>query len=516
MCYGEVGALSMNKRGRELGGHNLTIRSVLESATQLHSERPALQSEDVRLTYRELTNSVASMAQYLQRLGITADDTVVLFLGNTPSCVLCFLALAWLNAAVIPLEPEASSSSYILNLIFRDILVTAVLGERSNTAPLRHAFMHRARAFINILDLPVDSSTVLSRFHDEPIPFERVFLYHYTSGSTGEPKAALHSQANLVRGGIIYKQTYQLRPQNSILVAVPLAHSFGMVAGLVASLVSGSTLVLARRFIPHQVVETLAKEEITVLIAVPFVYELLARCYLRETPDLRALSVSLSSGAPLLPDVAGRFRDRYHKPIYQVYGTTETGVIAAQWPRSKEWPQESVGCPVMDVLVRIVDEDGVDLPANKVGTLLVKNSTMFSGYYKHPDITTKAFQEGWYITGDMAWLDTARHLYLTGRKETFVNVGGKKVNPYEVEKVLLGHPMVEDAVVYGEDAGSGGQEVQAAVVLRGEVSVSVLMQFCRERLPSYKVPSHVEFVATLPRTSLGKVRRRMHSGPTDE
>jgi len=455
-------------------------------------------------------NSVAGMAQYLQDQGVTSDDKVVLFFRNTPASILYFLALAWLNVKVIPLEP-AVSSAHNLDLIFREVPFIAILGDHPEIARSAQTLAKQGCSFINMANdvMSLHGSAIL--INVESVSSEEVFLYHYTSGSTGRPKAALHSQANLVRGGIIYKQTYQLWLEDSILVAIPLAHSFGLVAGLVASLVSGSRLVLVERFVPRLVIETLAKEGITVFVAVPFIYDLLARCHLRETPDLSMLRICLSSGAPLLPSIAKKFKHRYHKQIHQVYGTTETGVIAAQWPWKEAWPEGSVGYPLMDALVRIVDEDGKDLPTKKPGILLVKNSTMFMGYHKHGDATAKAFQEGWYITGDIAWQDDMGHLYLSGRKETFINVGGKKVNPLEVEEVLLAHPMVKEAIVYGGDAGSPGEQVRAAVVLRGQVLVSELVQFCRERVAFYKVPCHIEFVAALPKRSLGKTRRGLHS-----
>ncbi|CAG0955970.1 partial fatty-acyl-CoA synthase, partial [Anaerolineae bacterium] len=381
------------------------------------------------------------------------------------------------------------------------------LGSDSALAQLRHFFTQYNCAMITADELFIEHHPSGDLIHTKLDSSKKTFVYHYTSGSTGRPKAALHSQTNLINGGIIYKQTYRINSEDSILAAVPLLHSFGMVAGLITALMSGARLVLIERFIPQRLVKTLAEEKITILLAVPFMYDLMARCNLLKVPDLSALRVSLSSGGQLLPDVAKKFRERYHKPVYQVYGCTEMGVIAMQWPNASEWPEHSVGCPGMGISVRIVDENGRDVLAKEVGNLLVKTPAMFAGYFGHPDATAQAFQDGWYVTGDMAWQDDQGRLYLAGRKDTFINVGGKKVNPLEVEQVLLSHSGVKEAVVFGSDAGSGGEQVYATVVPVGQVSETELIAFCRAHLAFYKVPSHIEFVKELGKTGMGKIPR---------
>lgn len=489
---------------RELEDREKTIQSVLETSARLNPDAIALSWKDQQITYRQLLDLVTTMTHFLQSEGIAPNDTVVLIFQSTLSCIIAFLALARLNTRVIPLEPE--TTSYNLESIFEDIPFTAIVGERSKIVQVTQPFTNRDYSIIDVANLPESTGILSGTVHAVTVSPDSVFLYHYTSGSTGKPKAALHSQANLVKGGMIYKQTFRIHPEDRILLTVPLAHSFGMIGGLVASLVSGSRLVLIERFVPRTVMEILSKEKITILIASPLIYAVLARITLDTSPDLSKLRVCLSSGARLSPSVAEGFRNRYGKMIFQVYGSTETGAITAHYPRDGAWPESSVGCPLKGVEVRIVDDNGHDLPPNKAGNILVMTSTMFTGYHGY-EATVGLIQNGWYITGDVGWVDSAGHLYLSGRKDTFINVGGKKVNPHEVEEVLLGHPMVKEALVYGKDAGTAGEQVQAALVLSGEVSVNELIQFCRERLAFYKTPCQVKVVEVLPKTRLGKVRR---------
>lgn len=484
----------------------MSIQAILEEAAQLYPDHSALQCGNEQYTYCELLDKVLGTTRYLVNRGVSTQDTAVFLFRNTIDCVICFLALAWLNARVVPVEPESATSHKLLSL-FETIRFSHVLGAPPEIDLLKKLDVGKHWSLVDVSESQIDATYLPNT--DSRISFDQheVFLYHFTSGSLGEPKAALHSQANLVRGAVIYKRAYQLRPEDTIIVPIPLMHSFGMVGGLLASLLSGSRLLLFDRLIPQQVVETVAHERATVLIAVPLVYDLLSRCMIPMNLDVSCLRICLSSGAQLPSEVAQRFASKFNRRIHQVYGTTETGIIAAQWPKEDDWPEKSVGSLLPGVAIRIVDENDRQLPPGSVGILLVKTSTMFMGYYGHPQATASVLHGDWYVTRDVAKQDDAGHLYLCGRKDTFINVGGKKVNPIEVEQVLLAHPAIKDALVYGKDAGSLGEQSHADVVLSAELSMEDLLCFCRERLASYQVPSHIRFVKEIPRTRLGKVKR---------
>jgi long-chain acyl-CoA synthetase len=480
-----------------------TLRDILEASARAYSSRTAIQLGSEQLTYAQLHDQVIGTAAQLQQLDISAESTAVLVFQNTPACIRCFLALAYLHAAVVPVGAEVSARE--IEAIVEDIPRAAVFAPAALLAQLRAGYTRQCPPCIALEQLsPSDGCPA-----DVPVadPADRVFLYHYTSGSTGKPKAAMHSQVNLVNGGIIYHNTYSIRPDTTLLVPIPLHHSFGMVAGLVSTLVSGARLLLVERFIPNRLVELLARERASLLLGVPLIYDLMSRCALPYPPDLGALRVCLSSGAPLASETAQRFQSRYQQAIYQVYGSTETGVIAAHWPGQDPWPAQSVGHPLIGVQVRVVDDDGHDVPADADGDLLVKTPSMFRGYLHHPELTASRFRDTWYLTGDMARRDRRGCLYLVGRKDTFINVGGKKVNPAEVEEVLLSCRAVREALVFGADAGNDGQYVCATVALSEGVSEEELIAFCRRSLAAYKVPHHIEIVDELPRTSMGKVRR---------
>lgn len=481
------------------------IERLLKAVSLAHPDSPILKWRDSQSTCGQLANAVGNAVRHLQDRGVAPQATVAFLFDNTPACVAYFLALACLNVCVIPVEPDASFP-YCLEPISRDIAFSAVVGEASKIERVRRP--SHANLVATIEDCRCENTTLEHLPGTEGTASESVFLYHYTSGSTGRPKAAIHSQSNLVRGGAIYARIYQLTPRDSILLCVPLVHSFGMVAGLMAALHSGARLILLERFIPSRVIEAISSEQANVLVGAPLVYDLVARCAPNQPSDIRTLRACLSSGGPLPLRAVQVFEGRWQKRIYQVYGSTEMGVIAAQWPGERDWPRSSVGVPVDGVQVRIVDENGNEVATGDSGDLLVKTSTMFSGYYNDSGTTAKAFSQGWYRTGDTARQDHECNLYLLGRKDTFINVGGKKVNPMEVEDVLMAHPMVAEVVVYARDVGDGVEEVCADVVLLGSCPVEDLVAFCRERLAPHKVPCLVQQVPMIRRAKLGKIERK--------
>ncbi|GAA2868939.1 hypothetical protein Acy02nite_40710 [Actinoplanes cyaneus] len=315
-----------------------------------------------------------------------------------------------------------------------------------------------------------------------------------TSGSSGEPRLVRQPMANIRHGGRTYAEAFRWGEEDAILAAVPLAHSFGLVGGLAAALVSGAALWTSQRFNLRTLVTALA-DGATAMLGTPLVYRLLLPVVRGNTAHPRLRTV-LSSGGPLPADVAATVLTGLGTPVRQIYGSTETGLIAYQPESTTPWPSGSAGVPAPGVQVR-VDESG---------QLLVRLPTLFSGYLDGPP--PKLTADGFYPTGDEARIDAAHRIYLTGRKDTFVNVGGRKVNPRRVERLLGEHPGVSDVYVYGSET-DGEQRVVAAVVLTPGTTVAEVAAFCRRQgLRPYEVPHRFQVLDRLPRGPMGKVDRR--------
>ncbi|GAB4195264.1 MAG: fatty acid--CoA ligase family protein [Roseiflexaceae bacterium] len=477
-----------------------SLAGLLVAQAARQPDALALQQGDERLTYHELRQLVQQAAGAFAAAGVQPGAPVALLFQNAVDCVVACLGLAWLEAQVVPLEADLGAER--LAAMQQEIGFGWLAGRAAALEPLAGAAPQACR-------LTVDRAA-LAGGGPGPAPAPHrpnaVFVYHYTSGSTGLPKAALHSQENLINGGLIYEQTFRISSADRILVPVPVLHSFGMVGGMVTALVTGAALLLVERFVPRRLVQTLAEARVTVLLAVPLMYEMLTFGQPPTKLDFSALRLCLATGAALPEPLTERFQRYFGQAIHHVYGCSEAGIIAAQTPDDPPASRFSVGRLVVGAELRVLDDAGHPQPAGEPGWLAVRTPAMFHGYFNNPEATGAVLSDGWYRSQDIGVLRDG-YLYLSGRGDTFINVGSKKVNPVEVEQVLCAHPQVREAVVWAGTTTSASESVRATVALSGTVAVAELIAFCRERLPAYKVPVAIEVVASLPRNAMGKIVR---------
>ncbi|MDF3292654.1 class I adenylate-forming enzyme family protein [Streptomyces silvisoli] len=406
---------------------------------------------------------------------------VLLVLDNSAHAVAVLLGLLRAGADVICVERDNSHLGDPRSVL-RQVDVGALIMCDDAGHPTGSASADLPFARYSYADLLSGPQEETSR----PATAGTATVHQLTSGSTGEPRIVRHTAASIGRGGAIYQEIFDYQPVDRILLTVPQAHSFGMVGGVVAGLLSGAGIVLLDTFSLTAVHSALA-DGVTVMLGTPLVYRLLAAA---PPPPDHQLRLALSSGGPLSADLADAAERTLGLRVSQVYGSTETGIIAFQPPRAEPWPAQAVG----------IAAPGVTWQARPEG-LVVTTSTMFTGYLEPGGVTPSGAADG-YAIGDLARIDEGV-LYLTGRKDTFINVGGRKVNPARVGRIVLAHPAVRDVHVFALDSPSGEQEVHAAVVAPAEDAARITAH-CRDRLARYEVP-RVHFVTRLPRSALGKV-----------
>ncbi|HEX4805295.1 MAG TPA: fatty acid--CoA ligase family protein, partial [Conexibacter sp.] len=301
-------------------------------------------------------------------------------------------------------------------------------------------------------------------------------------------------------------------PEDRIFSAIPLFHTWGMGACLLAPTVWGATVVILEDPNPfllkrHRALELIERERCTVFPGVPFHYQLLA-----EAPgqaDLSSLRLCFSAGTALARETFDAFGEKFGLLVRQLYGSTETGFLAANLDDDPVASFASVGRPVGAVSFEILDDDGAPLPAGEAGEVAVASPAMTDGYAELPEVNAEAFAGGRFHTGDLGVLDDEGRLTITGRKKLLIEVGGYKVDPLEVQDVVAAHPDVAEAIVVGvPGAAPGADVVKAVVVPAGELDERALTDFCRERLANYKVPQQVELRDEIPKSPLGKVLRK--------
>jgi acyl-CoA synthetase (AMP-forming)/AMP-acid ligase II len=312
----------------------------------------------------------------------------------------------------------------------------------------------------------------------------------------------------------LWAREWLLAPRVPNLVCLPMFHIGGAGWGIVG-LFSGATNYIAREFVPLQILQTIQRERVQVMILVPaMILFLLQAPQIRET-DLSSLRLVVYGAAPIPAELLKQAMAIFPCGFQQVYGLTETtGAITLLPPKDHD-PNDakkllSCGYPQEGVELRIVGDDGKDLPVGEVGEIAVRSAQVMGGYWNLPEATARAVQGDWFFTGDAGYLDDKGYLYIYDRVKDMIVSGGENIYPAEVESALFGHPSVADVAVIGVPDERWGETVKAVVVKKpdADVTSAELINWARERIAGYKLPKSVDFIEALPRNPTGKILKR--------
>ncbi|MFK0102828.1 AMP-binding protein [Streptomyces sp. NPDC091040] len=505
-------------------------------------DHPALAYFDGRLSYRETDELSDSVAGHLAARGLERGDRVAIMLQNSPQFVLALLGAWKAGATVVPLNPMYKSAevghvlkdAQVAALICSDRAWEGYLRDTAAAAPgVRIALTaceldlqtQNDERVLNFERLPVaedaDDLVAVAR-QGLPAPGGRELtaadtaLISYTSGTSGTPKGALNSHGNIMVNAERQRTGHPVPEGAAYFALAPLFHITGMVCQLAACLTNAGTLVLAYRFHPGVVLDAFAEHRPAYTVGPSTAFMALAATPGVTPGHFASFQVISSGGAPLPPALVEQFRAGLGPYIRNGYGLTECTAPCASVPPEREAPVDpvsgtlSVGVPGPDTVVRILDENGAEVPFGEQGEIAVRGPQVVSGYWGLPEATAAAFPDGELRTGDIGFMDREGWLYVVDRKKDMINASGFKVWPREVEDVLYTHPAVREAAVVGVPDAYRGETVRAYVSLRPGASVEPdeLGAYCKERLAAYKYPREVEILAELPKTASGKILRR--------
>jgi len=336
----------------------------------------------------------------------------------------------------------------------------------------------------------------------------------YTSGTTGLPKGAQLTNANFAWMLPLWTKTWMLGENVPNLVCLPMFHIGGAGWGI-AGLYSGAVNHVMREFVPAEILETVQRERLQVMLLVPaMILFLLQAPQIRET-DLSSLRLIVYGAAPIPADLLKQALAIFKCGFQQVYGLTETTGAITLLPPEDHIDADtkkllSCGFAQTGVELRILDDDGTEVPTGKVGEIAVRSPQIMGGYWRLPDATRRAIQGEWFLTGDAGYVDDKGYLYIYDRVKDMIVSGGENIYPAEVESALFGHPAVADVAVIGVPDERWGEAVKAVVVKKpgAELGAGELIGWARERIAGYKLPKSVDFVDALPRNPTGKILKR--------
>ncbi len=487
-----------------------TIRELLEPGD---AGNTAILGVDCKpLDYGGLRTGVDRLAGQLRALGISPTDRVAMVLPNGPEMALTFLAVSSCAAAA-PLNPKYRAAEF--RFYMEDLGAKALITLPGGAQEARDA------APAGTLRLTIDGKPGSLCLQTEQGEAEAsaplyaraddIALVLHTSGTTSRPKIVPLKQRNLARSAQNIVASLDLTSSDRGLHVMPLFHIHGLIAGLLAPLCAGGSVVCTPGFDGFKFFEWLDTFRPTWYTAVPTMHQVIVAFALRNASVMErtALRFVRSSSASLPAPVLEQMERLFRAPMIEAYGMTEATHQMASNPLPPQQAKvRSVG-RATGIEIAVMDEEGRLLPTDEVGEVVIKGPTVLEAYENNAEANAKAFTNGWFRTGDQGYLDQDGYLFLTGRLKEIINRGGEKVSPLEVDEVLLRHPAVQQAVTFGIPHDKLGEDVGAAVVLLPDASATdlELRAFASQHLTAFKVPRTIILVDEIPKGPTGKLQR---------
>ena len=493
-----------------------TIPGLIARAAEHFPRHEALVDETTRLTFSQLADQAFEAAGALASCGVSPGDRVAIWAPNCHEWVIAALAVFNAGAVLVPVNTrfKGAEARYVLDRADVKVLFTV-----SNFLDTNYVAMLDAEPDIpslqHVIDLRTDDwGEFLARDKDPSLPMvdgDDLCAILFTSGTTGRPKGAMLTHAATVRAYDSWSTVVGLRDTDRYLVVNPFFHSFGLNAGIIASLIKGATIIPHAVFDVDSVMARAAEERVSMLPGPPTVYQSILNHPRLAELDMSSLRLAVTGAAAVPVELIRRMRAELgFETIVTGYGLTEATGIATMC-RHDDDPETiatTSGRAIPDVEVLIVDDQGKELPRGEPGELVIRGYNVMTGYYNNDEATRAAIDaDGWLHTGDVAVMDDRGYVRITDRTKDMFIVGGFNAYPAEIENMLTEHPAVAQVAVVGVPDARMGEVGYAFVIPRvdAQLTPEELIAWARDKMANYKVPRHVEIVDALPLNASGKV-----------
>ncbi len=486
----------------------MTVKELFLSSVNNFKDKTAVVENDKSISYGELGRMVENFSSFLVSTGVKKGDAVSILLPNSIEFITAFFSIANIGAISVPINTSYKKEeiSYYIkhsssNLILTQYSLAHIAEELTSNIDCSFAVVKGESVDWYAYSALSDNAPDVAVSTDDEV------IYLYSTGSTGKPKRVSRTHGNLTALADNHTATVGWTEQDRILFTIPISHTYGF-GNFISSIKIGASIYVLGDFNRNKVLDLLERESITIFPAVPLMLDVLAKTYLPEPKDLSSLKLVISAGAPLPEKTFQSFHEKFGIYPRQLYGSSETGVISINLGDHIENTYNSVGRHVTNVTVEIRDERGGVLGVDEVGEITVKSPSMTTtGYYELPEETDAVFKDGYYLTGDLGRIDENGFIYIVGRKKLFINISGNKIDPVEVENILLEHRSIIDAAVLGITDNNGSESVKAVIVSDNELKKEDIIKYCRDRIAEFKIPQIIEFREKLPRSPTGKLLR---------
>ena len=510
------------------GGGMLNLAATLEYSAKTNPSDPALYFSGKMISYAEVNIMANKLANGLLSSGIKRGDRVALCCPNIPQFIFSYFGILKAGCVVLPFNVLLKNNE--IEFILDNSQASAIICfEGTEELPIanevKKAFKKSNSCkkmwviksldnFVlgnNICDFSVLSNSEANDFNTVQCSSEDTAIILYTSGTTGKPKGAELTHANILFNAYIGKDLVKITNSDKVIMSLPLFHVYGQVVMMLSAILSGASLIILPRFDPIEVLKAMEEHKATVFGGVPTMYWALLNSVDKSKVDINIISSNLricSSGGSSLPvEVLKNFEERFKVPILEGYGLSETSPAITFNHLGRERKPGSVGQPVWGIEIKVVDENDQEVKIKDTGEIIVRGHAVMKGYYNNPEGTKDALKGGWFYTGDIGYYDEDGYLYIVDRIKDMIIRGGYNVYPRELEEALIKHPAVSLVAVIGIPHDEWGEEIKACIVLKDGVTCSKedIINFAKSNIAAYKYPRIVDFYDSLPLNATGKI-----------
>jgi long-chain acyl-CoA synthetase len=496
----------------------MNICELAENDLRASGERVAVVFEGQEFTNTEMGQVGNKLGNALKQLGVKRGDRVIIQMPNCPEVVESFRAVWSIGAVTVPMNYLIGDeeSAYI----YQDSGAETVISS-SQFLPKIEACRAKVPAIKNVLlidkeirkgyhsfwELVEGSSEDLEMVKTND---DELAVLVYTSGTTGRPKGVMHSHFGLYTSAKVASDSIAVLQRRVSVSVLPLCHSYGILCMNIGSLQGGWKSIVLPSFSVEKIYEAIDNYKATNFAGVPTIYVLMLLYPNPENYDLSSMQQWVSGSAPLSMETWKGFKERFGFEIMEGWGLTESGSTGCTMPPKGPIKVGSIGKPMKGTDLKIVDNNGNELPQGVEGELIMSGPGLMQGYWNLPGETEEALRNGWLYTGDIGYVDEDGYFFITDRKKDLIIKGGENISPRQIEEVLFAHPGVAEAAVVGIKDNVYGEDIKAFVVLRpGEVTTSEeITDYCRSRLKTFKTPKELQFMDFLPKNLVGKVERK--------
>lgn len=494
---------------------------MLAASAAAYPSKKALVFGSMKFSYKEVWKESCRAAGAIRQAGAEENERVAILLDNSPEFVFAYFGILMNGSIVVPINHmfKREEVAYILEDSSASVLITSrsylKIAHEVNTMTEN---LRRILLVQEIKETGIDNafcSKIEEKAQKNSLDEEALFLY--TSGTTGHPKAAVLTHGNLLANVRSSSQCISVKTSDAFICFLPLFHSFAATVCMLMPLHNGASTVIMKSPRPvRKLIRAMRRNRVTIFVGIPSIFNILKDIKLsRWVPRFilkifNPVRLAISGAAALPAPVFTGFEKKFGLPLLEGYGLTEASPVVSLNPLKGGRKPGSIGLPIPEVQVKIIDEAGNRLETGQEGELCVKGPNVMKCYHGKPQETKITLKDGWLLTGDMAKFDAQGYIYIMGRKKDMVNVRGLNVYPREIEEVLYRRPEIKEAAVIGVPDPHKGEIPKGFVVLKypGALSEHEIILYLREHLADYKIPRKIEIRTELPKNQSGKILKR--------